>query len=114
VLAADGGGEKNASLGGGSGAKLDECKERSGIGATGLRGERDDLIGMGGEEFTFGAGEVILWQCGDLLEETRTRFVVEEPGGECFGERAEARADLRGDRFAYIRSKNGERCFGGV
>jgi hypothetical protein len=114
VLVADGSGEENTGLGSGSGAEFDECEERCGIGAAGLRGTRDDLIGVGGEEFAFGASEVVLGQCGDLLEETRTCFVVEEPGGKCFGEGGKPFADLGGDSLDDIRSKNCQGCFGGV
>ena len=72
VLMTDGGGEKDTGLGGRSGAELDKCKERCGIGAVGFGGKRDDVIGMGGKDFPLGAGEIVLRKFGDLFEETRT------------------------------------------
>ena len=40
---------------------------------------------MGGEESTLGAGEVVLGDVGDLLEEVGAAVVVKEPGREGFG-----------------------------
>jgi hypothetical protein len=39
---------------------------------------------VGGEEGALGAGEVVLGQRGDLLEEAGAALVVEEPGGRVF------------------------------
>ena len=114
MLVADGSSEKDASLGGGSGAEFDECEERSRIGTVGLGGERNDLIGMGSEEFALRAGEVVLRELGDLLEEMRTRFILEEPRGQCLGVSGETSANFGSDRFAYVGSKDGECCFWGV
>ncbi len=38
-----------------------------------------------GEDAALGAGEVVLGEFGDLLEEVGASLVVEEPGGEVFG-----------------------------
>jgi hypothetical protein len=78
VLATDSGREENACLGGGPGTEFDEGEERCGIVAAGFGGERDDLVGVGGEKVSLGAREVVLRQLGDLLE---------EPRGEGFGGR---------------------------
>jgi hypothetical protein len=48
-----------------------------------VRGVLDDFVGVGGEDGALGAGEVILWELGDLLEEPGAGLVVEEPRSEC-------------------------------
>ena len=73
-LEAGGGLEEEAGLGGGAGAKF-------GDGDGGDEFE-EDFVGVGGEEGALGAGEVILGECGDLLEELGATLVVEEPGRE--------------------------------
>jgi len=66
--------EQDAGLGGGAGAKLGDGDRRL---------ERaEDLIGVSGEDRALGAGEVVLGELGDLLEELGATFVVEEPGRE--------------------------------
>ncbi len=73
-LKARGGAEQDAGLGGGAGAELgdrDRWLERA-----------EDLVGVGGEDRALGAGEVVLGECGDLLEEFGAAVVVEEPGWE--------------------------------
>ena len=59
----------------------------------------DDLVGVGGEDAALGAGEVVLGEGGDLLEEMGAGFVVEEPRGEGFGRGGEAGAGFVGDGF---------------
>ena len=54
---------------------------------------------MGGEDAALGAGEVVLGELGDLLEEMGAVFVVEEPGGEGFGGGGEADAGFVGYGF---------------
>ena len=63
--------KQQARLGSGSGAELDEghiCPERI-----------EDLVGMGGEDVSFGAGEVVLGQFGDLLKERRADLIIKKP-----------------------------------
>ena len=57
----------------------------------------EDLVGVGGEEGALGAGEVVLGEGGDLLEEAGAGGVVEEPGGEGFWRGGEAATGLGGD-----------------
>jgi hypothetical protein len=61
--------------------------------------ETENLVGVGSEEVALGAGEVVLGEFGDLLEETGAGFVVKEPGGEGLGRRREAFAGCCGDGF---------------
>src|SRR6185503_18402968 len=90
--------EKNARLGGGARSKLDERK-----GLAWLAGGRtDDLIRVGREDGALDAGQVVLGQRGDLLEEMRTCLVVEEPGRKGLlsrGSRGQTRAGFAGYCF---------------
>jgi hypothetical protein len=83
--------EEDAGLGSGAGAELGDGNRR-------VEGE-EDLIGVGGEEVALGAGEVVLGECGDLLEEVGAGFVVEEPRGEGLGGSGEAATGFGGDGF---------------
>ncbi len=78
-LEAGEGAEEEAGLGGGAGAELGE-----GDGVRLRRGAKM-VVGVGGEEDALGAGEVVLGEGGDLLEEAGAGGVVEEPGREGFG-----------------------------
>jgi hypothetical protein len=60
----------------------------------------EDFVGVGGEEGALGAGEVVLGECGDLLEELGAGFVVEEPRGERFWGGGEA--DVGGGGYSLI------------
>ena len=75
-LEAGGGVEEEAGLGGGAGAELGD----------GYWGDefQEYVVGAGGEDVALGAGEVVLGECGDLLEELGAALVVEEPGWEGF------------------------------
>ena len=84
-LLADCLGEEEAGFGGGAGAQLDESEHGSGSSVAGGSGFAEDLRGVEGEDAALGAGEIVLGQFGDLLEEVGTSFVVEEPWGEGFG-----------------------------
>ena len=66
-------------------------------------GFAEDLLGMGREDAAFRAGEVILGEFGDLLEEVLTRFVVEEPGRERLGGSGEAGTGFMGYSFGSAR-----------
>jgi len=68
-LLANGCGEEDAGLGGGACAEFDEGKFTGGVGAAGGGGFAQDLFGVGGEDTALGAGEVVLGELGDLLEE---------------------------------------------
>ena len=68
--------EEEAGFGGGAGAEL-------GDGDGGDEFE-EDVVGAEGEDVALGAGEVVLGECGDLLEELGAALVVEEPGREGF------------------------------
>ena len=110
-LPTDGGGEEDAGLGSGAGSELDEGKDRCGIGAAGERGLRDDIVGVGGEDAALGAGEIVLGELGDLLEELGAGFIVEEPGGEGLGSRGEAVARFRCYGFEDAGSDERIGCF---
>ena len=60
-------------------------------------GAGDDVIGVGGEDAALGAGEVVLGELSNLLEEMGAGGVVEEPGGEGFRGGGEAGAGLACD-----------------
>ena len=92
-LMADGGSEEDAGLGGGACAELDEGEGLP----FGAGGGGDDLVGVGGEDAALGAGEVVLGEGGDLLEEMGAGFVVEEPGREGFARGGEAGAGFASD-----------------
>ena len=120
-LLADGFGEEESGLGGGTGAQLDEG-EHGGGGSVGGRGSvaggvgsvggvgpvagsvgcsvdcgggfPEDLRGVEGEDAALGAGGVVLGELGDLLEECGAGFVVEEPWREGFRAGDEAGAGL--------------------
>ena len=98
-LAADGGAEEDAGLGRGAGAELGDGEASSFGVRFRLGGEGDDLVGVGGEEGSLGAGEVVLGELGDLLEEGGAGFVVEEPRGEGSGSGGEAGEGFVGDGF---------------
>ena len=61
-----------------------EEKAWGGRGAGGGEELAEDVVGVGGEEGALGAGEVVLGELGDLLEELGAALVVEEPGGRVF------------------------------
>ena len=59
---------------------------------------------VGREDGALGAGEVVLGEGGDLLEELGPRLVVEEPGGVRFGAGWRGPAGLRlGDGLEWWR-----------
>ena len=87
-LGASGGAEEDAGLGGGACAKLGD--------GDGAGKKREDFSGVRGEDGALGAGEVVLGEGGDLLEELGAGLVVEEPGGEDFGIGGEASAGFGG------------------
>ena len=91
-LPADGGREEDAGLAGGAGAELEQ-----GEGVSGGGGGGEDGVGVGGEDGALGAGEVVLGEGGDLLEEGGAAVVVKEPGGEGAGVLEEAGVGLAGD-----------------
>ena len=78
--------EEDAGLGGGAGAEFGEGE----IG----REVEEDLVGVDLEQGALGAGEVVLGERGDLLEEAGALLVVEEPRGKRAGRRGEAGAGL--------------------
>ena len=86
-----GGAEEDAGLGGGACAELGE-----GDGSVQVA---DDVRGVGGEDGAFGAGEVVLGEGGDLLEEAGAGLVVEEPRGEGPGRCGETAAGFSGYRL---------------
>jgi hypothetical protein len=75
-LEAGGGAEQDAGFSGGACAELGDCD--------GGGEQREDFVGVCGEERGFSAGEVVLRESGDLLEELGTELVIEEPRGERF------------------------------
>ena len=81
-LGGGGGAEEDAGFGRGAGAELDDGD----FPANGGKNSR----GAFGEDSAFGAGEIVLGELGNLLEEEGAGFVVEEPGREAFGVGGEA------------------------
>src|SRR6266851_395985 len=93
-LPADCGGEEDSGLGGGACAQFDQ-----GQGLSVSSGLLDDFVSVRGEDAALGAGEVVLGQGRNLLEEVGTGFIVEEPGGEGSGARGEAATGFGGYGF---------------
>lgn len=90
-LPPDGGGQKDAGFGGGSGTEFEDGKGM----ATGSGFE--NVLGVRGEDGALGAGEVVLREGGDLFKEIGAASVVKEPGRESARGGEEAGAGLLGD-----------------